>query len=434
MLTRTKLVIDIKLIDDNLDTVKKSLNMRGEKCDFDKITALIKQRKSLIANNQILQEQRNENNNLLKKSAKDQIDTFRSKMRNLSDQIRQNDAIIKQVQDSLDNLLLHLPNILKSDVPQGKDENDNVEIKKVLAAKKFDFPIKDHVQLGNDLGIIDIARAAKISGSRFAFLSGIGSKLNRALINYFIDFHTQKGDTELTPPFLVRESTLQSTGHLPKFRDDAFEIDATNESLFLIPTAEVPLTSYFASEILDESKMPYRFCSYSPCFRAESGSAGKDTHGLIRMHQFEKVEMVRVCTSEQAMTELDEMVDRASTLLSNLGLPHRIVQLCSGDIGFSAEKTYDLEVWVPSQNTYREVSSCSSCGTFQARRSKIRYRGKNDSGSKKAKPIIATTLNGSGLPLSRVLVAIIENYQQSDGSIKIPDCLVPYMNGQTVIN
>ena len=284
--------------------------------------------------------------------------------------------------------------------------------------------------LGEALDVLDFERAAKISGARFAFLKGALSRLNRALASFCLDYHTEKGDTELTPPYMVKESAMRGTGQFPKFTEDAFEVK-DEDPYYLIPTAEVPVTNYHANDILDT--LPKRYFAYSPCFRAEAGSAGKDTRGLIRLHQFEKVEMVRFCHPDAAAAELDEMVGRASDILSKLDLPHRLVTLCSGDTGANAEKTVDIEVWIPAQNTYREISSCSTFGTFQARRAKIRHRPAVE-GGKKAKPELVATLNGSGLPLGRTLVAIMENHQNADGSITIPEALRPYMGGQEVIS
>ncbi|HXW59942.1 MAG TPA: serine--tRNA ligase, partial [Myxococcota bacterium] len=303
----------------------------------------------------------------------------------------------------------------------------NVVVKEVLKKPSFAFSPRDHLELGTMTDTIDMSRAAKISGARFAFLKGAGAKLNRALLQFFCDFHVERGDCELTPPYMVREHAMVGAGTFPKFKEDAFKVvPAGDEPYYLIPTAEVPVTNYFADEILDEESLPLRFCAYSPCFRAEAGAAGKDTRGLVRLHQFEKVEMVRFAKPEQAMAELNLMVERASLLLSLLQLPHRIVELCGGDLGFHAEKTFDLEVFLPGQNAFREISSCSSFGSFQARRAKIRMKSAG-----KIEPIV--TLNGSGLPLGRTLVAIYENHQQADGSIRIPEVLWPFMGNERLI-
>jgi seryl-tRNA synthetase len=348
--------------------------------------------------------------------------------------VKELESAQREVEEKRDALALVIPNTPRADVPEGRDEHGNVEVKKVLEPRKIESP-KDHVDLGASLGLLDVERAAKISGARFAFLKGMGARLERALAAFMLDFHLDKGDVELAPPYLVSGKTLTGTGQLPKFADDLFGVsfgppkEAGPTPLYLIPTSEVPITNYYADEIIDEERLPLRFAAFSPCFRAEAGSAGRDTRGLIRQHQFDKVEMVRFCTPEQAMAELDLMVQRASDIMTALELPHRVMLLCTGDMGFASEKTFDLEVWLPAQGTYREISSCSSCGGFQARRAAIRYRPRSADPKKPGKPTPLVTLNGSGLAVGRTWIALLENHQQPDGSVRIPEKLRPYLGG-----
>ena len=389
---------------------------------------LFKKRRELILALEELKKKRNEINNLLKSASASEIEKRREEMRELSSEVKIGDQELAKLETELNNLSLMIPNFPRDDVPEGKNEHDNIVLKEVLIKRHFDFPIRDHVELGLLTDTIDMSRAAKVAGARFAFLKGLGSRLNRALMQFFCDYHVALGDCELTPPYMVREQAMIGVGAFPKFVEDAFKVIAEGaEPYYLIPTAEVPVTNYLADEIIDEANLPLRFCAYSACFRAEAGAAGKDTRGLIRLHQFEKVEMVRFAKPEQALAELDLMVARASDLLTKLELPHRIMSLCTGDLGFHSEKTIDLEVFLPGQDAFREVASCSSFGSFQARRAKIRMR------NAQGKPEPLVTLNGSGLPLGRTLVAIYENYQQEDGSIRIPDVLKPYMGGHSVI-
>jgi seryl-tRNA synthetase len=423
-------MLDLKALEADDGAAIKRLQNRGEVPDLQNLLDLNKDRKAKIAELQVLQQKRNEESKALGKASDAEREAKRAALKELSNQIKEGEAELAATEGKIEGTALRIPNIPLADVPVGPDESANKEIRKVGTPRQFDFEPKDHVALGEALGIIDFERAAKISGSRFAFLRGAACQLNRALANFMADFHLERGDVEVTPPYLVRSEAMRGTGQLPKFEDDAFKIqDGDSEPYYLIPTAEVPVTNFHADEILDEAELPARFCAYSACFRAEAGAAGKDTRGLIRQHQFEKVEMVRFCTPEQAGAELDDMVNRASEILSALELPHRVVLLSTGDMGFSAEKTFDLEVWLPGQDTYREISSCSSCGTFQARRAKIRYRPASD-GGKKAKPVPIVTLNGSGLAVGRTLIALLENHQEADGSIRIPEALRPYMRGR----
>jgi seryl-tRNA synthetase len=415
---------DLKWLENNADEARSLLKKRGEVPDLARLLDLMKDRRALIIAGEDLKRRRNEINDALKKADKSEIEKRREEMRELAQKVKESDLKLAAVEEDLKCLSLVLPNLPRADVPNGSSEKDNVVVREVLEKPKFSFQPRDHVELGQLTDTIDLARAAKISGARFAFLKGAGSRLNRALIQFFADFHGEKGDTELTPPYMVREATMIGTGLFPKFKDDAFRVqNADEDPYFLIPTAEVPVTNYYADEILDEKLLPLRLFAYSPCFRAEAGAAGRDTKGIIRVHQFEKVEMVRFATPAQAMKEFMLMVERASTLLSLLELPHRIVELCGGDIGFHSEKTFDLEVYLPGQDAFREISSCSSFGSFQARRAKIRMRSEDG----KIEPLV--TLNGSGLPLGRTIVAIFENHQEADGSVRVPKVLQKYMGG-----
>lgn len=419
---------DLKWIEANIDEAKARLKKRGDVPGLDDMLVHMKNRRDLIIATEELKRQRNAVNDRLKSAAPDEIEKQRASMRELSQRIKEADYQLAIVEDTLNNFVINLPNVPQADVPDGASSADNKIVRIIATPTTFSFAARDHVELGRLTDIIDFPRAAKISGARFAFLKGAGAKLNRALMQFLCDYHVERGDTELCPPYMVRAQAMIGVGQFPKFVDAVFKVDQGHEEpYFLIPTAEAPITNYYADEILDEADLPARFCAYSPCFRSEAGAAGQDTRGLIRMHQFEKVEMVRFAKIEDAKKELDLMVERASHLLTLLELPHRIVDLCGGDLSFSSERTFDLEVWLPGQNTYREISSCSSFGSFQARRAKIRMR----SSSGKIEPLI--TLNGSGLPLGRTIVAILENHQQVDGSIRIPKVLAPYMGGLSVI-
>jgi seryl-tRNA synthetase len=422
-------MLDLKALEKDPEGFEKRLGRRGLVPGLQELLELSRERKSLIATMQAEQEQRNTSSKALAGASKEDIDKHRAALRELAQSIKDKESKLRDTELQIEAIAATVPNIPRDDVPSGQSADDNVEVRRVLKPREFNFPIKDHVDLGEALGILDFARAAKVSGSRFAFLRGAASQLNRALLNFLTDYHVQRGDIELTPPYLVKESSMRGTGQFPKFVEDAFRVPHGDHDLFLIPTAEVPVTNYFADEILEESDLPMRFCAYSACFRAEAGAAGRDTRGLIRQHQFEKVEMVRFATPAQANDELEAMVSRASDMLSKLELPHRVVVLCTGDMGFQSEKTYDIEVWLPGQNCYREVSSCSAFGSFQARRAQIRYRQKSDMTGKPGRVEPLVTLNGSGLPLGRTLVAILENHQNADGSVNVPEVLWPYMNG-----
>lgn len=426
-------MLDLKALEKDPEGFEKRLGRRGLVPGLSELLELSKQRKSLIAAMQVEQEHRNSASKSLAQGSKEEIEKSRASLRELAHSIKEKESKLREVEQHLENLAATIPNVPRDDVPMGAGPEENVEVRRVLEPRKFDFPAKDHVDLSEGLQIADFSRAAKVSGSRFAFLRGIGSQLNRALLNFMTDFHVERGDTELTPPYLVKDTAMRGTGQFPKFVEDAFRVPHGDQDLFLIPTAEVPVTNFLADEIIDEAELPLRFCAYSACFRAEAGAAGRDTRGLIRQHQFEKVEMVRFATPSQADEELEAMVFRASEILTKLELPHRVVVLCTGDMGFSAEKTYDIEVWLPGQNCYREISSCSVFGTFQSRRAQIRYRGKGEAGGKPGRVEHLVTLNGSGLPLGRTWVAILENHQNADGSVNVPEALWPYMGSVRVI-
>ena len=409
---------NLKDIRKNFDNFKKNLKKRSINVDFEKLKKLDSQNRELIQKKEILESEK-------KEISKSKNKSLFSKSKEISLSIDEISKKQKLVKFDLDEILSNIPNILHSDVPVGKDENDNIEVSKSGILPKFAFTPKSHYELGENLGMLDFDLATKTTGSRFVFVKDKLALLERALSNFMLDLHvTKNGYTEISPPLLASESTMFGTGQLPKFENDQFEIkfDEANDRKFLIPTAEVILTNIVRDKIIDHKKLPMRFVASTPCFRKEAGSYGKDTKGMIRQHQFYKVEMVSIVEQEKCLDELERMTNCATGILDLLELPYRKIILCSGDIGFSAEKTYDLEVWIPSENRYREISSCSSCATFQAIRMKARYKNQNND------TIYLGTLNGSGLAIGRTLIAILENYQEKDGSIKIPKILRPYMN------
>jgi seryl-tRNA synthetase len=422
-------MLDLKYIKNNLDAVKKGMEKRGANIDFSDFLENEKHQKALLLNIEELRSQRNTVSDdiaQMKKSGEDAQPSI-DRMRSVSETIKSLDKELTAVEHTLHDFLLALPNLPHDDVPKGKDESQNRLEKTIGIPRQFDFDIKDHADIGEDLGILDLARAAKLTGSRFPLYLGSGARLERALINFMLDIHTREhGYKETLPPFIVNRATMTGTGQLPKFEEDLFKLEGLD--YYLIPTSEVPVTNIHAGEILDEKCLPLKFTAYTPCFRSEAGSYGRDTKGLIRQHQFNKVEMVKLTTPESSFDELESLLTNAETILSRLDLPYQVLTLCTGDLGFSATKTYDLEVWMPSQNKYREISSCSNCLDFQARRANIRFKR---SGQKKIQ--FCHTLNGSGLAVGRTFAAILENYQQPDGSVTIPEALVPYMGGQEVI-
>ena len=409
---------NIKDIRDNLDNFKKLISKRNVKVETNNISELDKQNRTLIQNKELLEKEK-------KDISKKKDQNLFEKSKEISKKIEKISSDQSQVKFKLDEILSSIPNIPLDDVPEGKDENSNLEIEKSGEIKNFDFKPKSHIDLGDNLKMLDFDLASKTSGSRFVFVTKKLAMLERALSNFMIDTHINKNNyLEISPPLIANENTMYGTGQLPKFENDQFELvlEDKNDRKFLIPTAEVILTNMVKDQILDIKDLPLRFVASTPCFRKEAGSYGKDTKGMIRQHQFYKVELVSIVEPSHCIEELERMTNCATDILDQLKLPYRKVLLCTGDMGFSAEKTYDIEVWIPSEKKYREISSCSSCGSFQARRMKARYKN-----SKKETNFVGT-LNGSGLAVGRTLIAVIENYQQADGSIIIPEVLKPYMN------
>jgi seryl-tRNA synthetase len=423
-------MIDIKRIRNDFETTKKRLQTRGVAAEeLDNLKALDEKRRELIQESEKLKKHRNDVSAQIaekKRNREDASETIAA-MQEVGGQIKTIDADLEKLEEQVNEIAAGLPNRPQSSLPVGEDEESNVEVRKWGEPNAFDFEPKPHWDLGADLGILDFERGAKVARSRFLYYKGLGARLERALYNFMLDMHTtEHGYEEIIPPYLANDNALYGTGQFPKFKEDVFQIK--NHPLTLIPTAEVPLTNYYQNEILEEKDLPKYFTALSPSFRSEAGSAGRDTRGLIRLHQFNKVEMVKFAKPEDSYDELEKMTNNAEAILQKLGLPYRVVLLATGDTGFAAAKTYDLEVWIPAQDTYREISSCSNTEDFQARRAMIRYRKESD-----GKIEYVHTLNGSGLAVGRTVAAIMENYQQADGSIKIPEALVPYMGGVTEI-
>ena len=426
-------MIDPKLLRQDLTELKQKLAKRGYELDVDFWQQMESQRKSLQVLTEDLQAKRNagaKQVGALKKNGEDASELL-AEMQSISGDIKKAEEDLKALQDKINEVALQIPNIPADDVPEGDSEEDNVEVRKWGTPRQFDFEIKDHTDVGEGLGQLDFAAAAKLTGSRFNVLTGQLAQLHRALIQFMLNTHTVKyGYTECYVPYIVNSDSLKGTGQLPKFEEDLFKLTnhTNNDSMgfYLIPTAEVPMTNLVRGERLEASQLPFKFTAHTPCFRSEAGSHGRDTRGLIRQHQFEKVEMVNIATAKQSDELLEQMTAQAEDILQQLELPYRVVKLCTGDMGFSALRTYDIEVWVPSQDTYREISSCSNCGDFQARRMGTRVKdGK--------KTELAHTLNGSGLAVGRTLLAIMENHQNADGSITIPEVLRPFMGGAETI-
>ncbi|HLL53105.1 MAG TPA: serine--tRNA ligase [Myxococcaceae bacterium] len=421
-------MLDLKHVASNFEQVVERLRTRGGDLDLGQFQKLVLERKELHVSVEALSQKRNTLNEEMKKKAKEDpkaIDAIRGDMRTLAQQIKDQDTRLQQVEEELQGILVTLPNLPHESVPVGASEADN-RVERTWGEKpSFDFAPKQHFELGEKLGMLDFERASKVSGSRFAFYKGALARLERALVSFMIDAHTSKGYLELVPPYLVNRNSMYGTGQLPKFEHDSFKTAGESE-YFLIPTAEVPVTNYHQDEILEGEQLPLKYCAFSPCFRAEAGAAGKDTRGLIRQHQFHKVELVKFASPETSLQELEGLTADAEDILKRLGLHYRVVCLCTGDMGFGSQKTYDIEVWLPGQNTFREISSCSNFGDFQARRAKIRFRKQ-----KGDKPQLVHTLNGSGLAVGRTLVAILENYQRADGTVALPEALRPYMGGLT---
>ena len=429
-------MLDPNLLRNELNVVAKKLARRGFKLDVDTISQLEEKRKVLQVETESLQAQRNARSKAIgeAKARGEDITTVREEVNKLGEKLNNAKAELEILLTKIKDITSTIPNIPDDSVPDGKDENDNVEVSRFGTPRTFDFPIQDHVALGERFGGLDFAAGVKLTGARFVVMKSQIARLHRAITQFMLDLHTeQHGYAEIYVPYLVNQATLFGTGQLPKFAGDLFHtkpLDEESESsnYALIPTAEVPVTNLVRDEILDESALPLKMTAHTPCFRSEAGSYGKDTRGLIRMHQFDKVELVQIVKPEESMKALEELTAHAEKVLQLLELPYRKIVLCAGDMGFGSCKTYDLEVWVPAQNTYREISSCSNMWDFQARRMQARYRNKVDN-----KTYLVHTLNGSGLAVGRTLVAIMENYQQADGTIRIPSVLVPYMNGVEVI-
>jgi len=422
-------MLDIKFVRDNRDAVERMLEQRGYDLDLQTILSLDHQRREGIQEVESLKHERkvvSDQIAQMKKKGEDASQII-SRMRQTSQRIKELDGKLGEVEDEIHRALLLIPNVPHESVPVGKDENDNPVVKRWGEITQFSFTPKPHWELGESLGILDFERAAKIAGARFTLYWGLGAQLERALINFMLDLHTTKhGYVEVLPPFVVNSSAMIGTGQLPKFKEDLFKLE--DWDYYLVPTAEVPVTNIFMNEILEEEDLPLSYTAYTPCFRSEAGSYGKDTRGLIRQHQFNKVEMVKFTTPEQSYDELESLLLDAEEVLQKLELPYQVVTLCTGDLGFSAAKTYDIEVWIPGQQAFREISSCSNFGDFQARRANIRYRPRD-----KKKIAYPYTLNGSGLAVGRTLVAIMENWQQEDGSVVIPPALRTYMGGVDII-
>lgn len=419
-------MLDIKRIRANVEEVKELLERRQNGAyDIDVIVKLDGDRREILQEVEQLKAKQNQVSKeipKLKKEGKDVAPIF-AEMKEISNKVKELDAKVKAVDEEIQERLLYIPNIPNSEIPVGNDDQDNIEMRKWGEPKNFDFDIKAHWDLGVDLDILDFERAAKITGARFTLFKGKGALLERALINFMLAKHTlEHGYTELMTPFMVNRESMTGTGQLPKFEEDAFKLPS--KDYFLVPTAEVPVTNYHRGEILDEETLPVSYTAYTPCFRQEAGSAGRDTRGLIRNHQFDKVEMVKLVDPEKSYEELEALTGHAEAILQALGLPYRVVTLCSGDLGFSAAKTYDIEVWMPSYGRYVEISSCSNFEDYQARRANIRFRPEG-----KGKPQFVHTLNGSGLAVGRTFAAILENYQRADGSIEIPEVLRGFMGG-----
>ncbi len=422
-------MLDLVFVRENLEKVREAFEKRHYETDaLETFVELDKTRREVISESDRVNQQRNassrEIGQLMQTGKRDEAEEKKAEVSKLKDKQKELEQRRSEVEAQMHELLVGLPNIPADDVPIGTDESDNEEISKWGKPREFDFEIKDHVDLGEALGILDLERAAKIAGARFAILNGVGARMERALINFMLEVQTtQHGYQETLPPFIVNDKSLFGTSNLPKFEEDLFKLQ-DDRNFYLIPTAEVPVTNYYAGEMLEASDLPMNFTAYTPCFRSEAGSYGRDTRGLIRQHQFEKVELVKYCLPENSEEEHEKLTADAEKILQLLEIPYRKVILSTGDLSFGSHKTYDLEAWIPSQNTYREISSCSNFGDFQARRMNLRFKRSGD-----AKPEFVHTLNGSGLAVGRTWIAILENYQQEDGSVVIPEALRPYMDG-----
>ena len=422
-------MLDLKFIRQNPEVVREALRKRGEPAPLDELLSLDERRREILVEVEALKKRRNEASEevaRIKRSGGDPSAVI-EEMRVVSDRIKAMDDELRDVEARVNELLLHIPNIPHESVPVGKDESENVEVRRWGEPRKFDFPPKAHWDLGTSLGILDFERASKITGARFTVFNGLGARMVRALISFMIDLHTQEhGYKEVYPPFLVNRESMLGTGQLPKFEEDLFKCQGTD--FYLVPTAEVPVTNLHRGEVLDAQQLPLYYVAYTACFRAEAGAAGRDTRGLIRQHEFDKVEMVKLVEPATSDDELMRLIDNAEDVCRRLGLPYRVVQMCTGDLSFTAAAKYDIEVWAAGCREWLEVSSCSNFGDFQARRANIRYRP-----AVGARPEYVHTLNGSGLALPRVMIAILENYQRKDGSVVVPEVLRPYMGGAATI-
>ena len=422
-------MLDLKFVRENIETVQENLDRRHTTGDLASFVKFYDERRAIIQEVEQLKAVRNavtaEISQL--KRNKENADDKIAEMQRVGDEIGALDNKLREVESELQQVALMLPNMCDASVPVGADENENIEQRRWGAPRSFDFNVKAHWDLGESLGILDFERAAKESGARFTIYKGIGARLERALINFMLDMHGSAGYTEMMTPYIVTRETLTNTGQLPKFAEDMYKVEG--ENYFLIPTAEVTLTNYHANEILTAEELPKYYTAFTACFRAEAGSAGRDTRGLIRQHQFNKVELVKFAKPEESFAELETLTAQAESILQALELPHRVITLCTGDMGFGSAKTYDIEVWMPSQGVYREISSCSNMTDFQARRGNIKFRREQ-----KGKPEFVHTLNGSGLAVGRTVAAILENNQEADGSVRIPTALQPYMGGLTHIH
>ncbi|MEI7883717.1 MAG: serine--tRNA ligase [Clostridia bacterium] len=415
-------MLDIKYIRANPESVAAALASRGMIAPITEFLCYDEERRALMGESEALKSQRNSASKaigILRQQGKEATEQMEA-VRLMGDSISALDEKIKMLDEKQTTMIMGWPNLPHESTPLGTSEADNLEVARVGVVSEFSYQPKNHWELGESLGLIDVERAGKVSGTRFSFMVGLGARLERAVLNYMLDLHASRGYTEVLPPYLVNSASMLGTGQLPKFADDMFHIE--NSDYYLIPTAEVPVTNMYRDEILAPNTLPLAYCAYSACFRAEAGAAGKDNRGLIRQHQFNKVELVKFVEPEHSMEELDRVVKDAAAVLEGLGLPYRVLALCTGDMGFCAAKTFDLEVWLPGANCYREISSCSNFLDFQARRANIRYRQ-----DAKAKPVFLHTLNGSGLAIGRTVAAILENYQQADGTVNVPAVLQPYM-------
>ena len=423
-------MLEARFVRENIDAVRRAMDDRHAVWDFESFLLLDEERRTLIGKVEVRQARRNEASRLIgglmKDGRRDEAEALKAEVRAINDELTAYEVHLDRVDEEVTDLLMTIPNLPHASVPIGADESDNIEVRRWGTPPEFEYPPKAHWDLGPELGIIDFERGVKLAGARFVLMGGLGARLERALINFMLDTHGEAGYREWAPPVLANAETLTGTGQLPKFEDDLYK---TGEGLYLIPTAEVQLTNIHRDEVLDGEKLPLHYTAYTPCFREEAGSAGRDTRGMIRVHQFDKVELVKFARPEESDEAQESMLADAERILQKLGLAYRVIVLCTGDTGFAAAKTYDIEVWLPSYGAYKEISSCSNCGDFQARRANIKYR---EPGAFKGSRLVHT-LNGSGLAVGRTLAAVLENYQRSDGSVEVPEVLRPYLGGVSEI-